>query len=684
MRASATLAVIAAFLLSALLFGLVFGSYYGISTGQGSSLLLTVLARPSRVAPGAGLLKLEAVCIAAVCLDLHDAGPCHRLVPQRGERVLTRRLAGVLGVILGLAGDALAGEANAPFPVGNTVYNVKHPTFGAKGDGAMDDTVAIQAAINAAGSTTYRGAVYLPDGQYNISAPLFIQKNSLTIGGPTIGNGTAPQGAVLRAQAGFNGPMFILLPEGETPANLRLTTALVTGSGQALTLQQSTQTFDTYIDFMDASVPLNGLTAFAIEVFFKATDLTRTHGNLVSSVGYRYNGEAGHTCFRLWVGSDGRLNGSLNIGGTVVSMASAASAVSAATVYHAALTYDGTTVRLFLGTAGGSSILQASQAASGTVSQVTYDLGSIGAEHFLFPDGGVYNDGLSGVIDSIRISKVARYTSNFTAPSAKLTSDSNTMLLENWDHETLYFSILQANSQTQYVPKRTPYTGAGISQVHLHDLTLLGNTPYGMGLFGKGVVNNAFERLTFAGFRDAVHFYTNPYLNSFNRINVVNGGRAGMILSNASGITALHGPVELAAVPYPLIWENGSGIADTLFVHGNYEVGLLLRTGQYAIHGAFLSNEDTSTSVEVAAVISSQNDTMLLQGGKVEAFHHVMPALIEDGDGVLTVIGTLFQMNAGASQVINQVTVPTVRAPRALNVNITNGVPISLGSVTSL
>jgi hypothetical protein len=56
-----------------------------------------------------------------------------------------------------------------------TLNNVKY--YGAKGDGATDDTAAIQAAITAAEAlTNNRGVVFLPDGVYLISSALTINR----------------------------------------------------------------------------------------------------------------------------------------------------------------------------------------------------------------------------------------------------------------------------------------------------------------------------------------------------------------------------------------------------------------------------------------------------------------------------------------------------------------------------
>ena len=56
---------------------------------------------------------------------------------------------------------------------GGAVFNVKHPTYGAKGDGIVDDTASIQAALDAA-SAAGGGVVYVPQGDYLLSDGLEI------------------------------------------------------------------------------------------------------------------------------------------------------------------------------------------------------------------------------------------------------------------------------------------------------------------------------------------------------------------------------------------------------------------------------------------------------------------------------------------------------------------------------
>ena len=56
--------------------------------------------------------------------------------------------------------------------------DVRHPDFGAVGDGVTDDTTAIQAAID---SLTSGGTILLPQGTYLISSALTVSVSALTI-----------------------------------------------------------------------------------------------------------------------------------------------------------------------------------------------------------------------------------------------------------------------------------------------------------------------------------------------------------------------------------------------------------------------------------------------------------------------------------------------------------------------
>jgi hypothetical protein len=76
-----------------------------------------------------------------------------------------------------------AGVFDKLYDDGGAVFNVKHPRFGAAGDGLNDDTAAIQATIDAVEASTSSGIVYFPPGNYLISDPLVIKGISLSLDG---------------------------------------------------------------------------------------------------------------------------------------------------------------------------------------------------------------------------------------------------------------------------------------------------------------------------------------------------------------------------------------------------------------------------------------------------------------------------------------------------------------------
>ena len=76
-------------------------------------------------------------------------------------------------------------------PESGGFISVKHPAFGAVGDGVTDDTVAIQAAINSLPATG--GSVLFPFGEYKVSATItFTSNQTLIATTPTHGNGRSP------------------------------------------------------------------------------------------------------------------------------------------------------------------------------------------------------------------------------------------------------------------------------------------------------------------------------------------------------------------------------------------------------------------------------------------------------------------------------------------------------------
>ena len=106
---------------------------------------------------------------------------------EPGKALTTRRrflgkAAGAVAVSTAVAGGADAAgttprQASSPSERG--IYNAKD--YGARGNGSADDTSAIQSAIAAAQQNQYGGVVYLPIGQYVVTAPLVIAGSNILI-----------------------------------------------------------------------------------------------------------------------------------------------------------------------------------------------------------------------------------------------------------------------------------------------------------------------------------------------------------------------------------------------------------------------------------------------------------------------------------------------------------------------
>jgi hypothetical protein len=108
------------------------------------------------------------------------------------------------------ADDAVAPTLLKPFaypgvpahtPGSDTLYVVTDPAFGAKKDGATDDTAALQAALDTAGKTG-GGTVFLPGGSYAVRGNLVIPPGVELRGTHDVPHHSIARGTILRLYAG--------------------------------------------------------------------------------------------------------------------------------------------------------------------------------------------------------------------------------------------------------------------------------------------------------------------------------------------------------------------------------------------------------------------------------------------------------------------------------------------------
>lgn len=392
----------------------------------------------------------------------------------------------------------------------NNVINVQ--AFGAVGDGLTDDTTSIQNAINfAAGATpptlpvnAPHRPVYLPPTSmcYLITKPLQINYPNAEFYGNS-GSNICQR---------YYGPAIINAGYQEDTLNLTTPISGVTGITNSLaTTGCSGKSCGLILanEYLDKP-RINGLSAYTIEFF---------HNQTVSYVVGQQLYEQGTTNISTAGRADTtsiKFDGSTHLEcimplSTGTLTATSTTTPSTSTTHHYACVLDpnagNATLRLFL---DGTQIGTASSGSASTTKVDPFEAipidGAPGACMTTWPGSQSTCNTYKGTYGPFRWSSSARYTSNFTAPTADFTNDSNTLLILDFPNSPDMTTLAQSwdsgrgGAVNVYLPI---HGGSGNNQIpnqHIHDLELCStNSPFSPpsdGLFAVWSPLSVYERLS--------------------------------------------------------------------------------------------------------------------------------------------------------------------------------------------
>jgi hypothetical protein len=404
-----------------------------------------------------------------------------------------------------------------------------------------DTYPALQAAVNdscAQSQSPWWPSIRIPEGTFPLSQTVLITCDTEILG-------ASRHGTVLHPT--FNGPALLI---ESSPISIATGPALV-GSGNSFV---ETRPPAATIDLSDMpTVALDGLSAFTAEATFNVHSYQSAQGYaaIVTSQGFAGTGSpllSQGFAFALGIANETQLLGNLTVNGTSYGLYGAAT-ISTGTTHHAALTFDGTVIRLFL-----DGQVASTQMASGTITQRPYEDVTIGGTGEAF-EGGFWEYPIDGAVDSVRLSNTVRYADTFVPPTDKFQPDASTLALENFDG--LQPGLVRAwGGTTSYM---LPVRGGGyMSGPTLHNFTIDG----GMGVVGFsvwGVTIHAIDCLNC----DYGFFITGPF-GGFDDLLVAAGtsrGRYG-ILSTGTGGNEFN-DIVLEGQRFPLV-VLGSQLLNTI------------------------------------------------------------------------------------------------------------------------
>lgn len=396
---------------------------------------------------------------------------------------------------------------------------------------AMCDWISSQGTGVSGGSVH---VVRLANRSYSVSKPVWSKAQIVLLGDGTGFDSLAAASPSLLAATFAGGP--ILAVQSAAAAVTGLTTALVTGTGfgwsatdnnRHLLLRESARLLD-----------VNGLSQFCVETFYKGTG-NGGNGTFVTSSGRLVTPDTLTSAFFLGIFIHGaRSTIHLSTTGTVTL---SGGVIDDNAVHHVAMSYDGSTVRLFV-----DGVAVSSSAGSGSVVQGCAEDVSVGVQVSVIPAQTQNFGNPNGVLDSLRISKTARYTADFTAPTAKLSSDTNTLALLNFDEQIGAFTKMRNADGTCWAWERDIRSAAasyGVPGTRVQGVTFKSSgQATAIWFAAKGQYEWSVE--DFMGVDLRVGVYALDGYNNYVRRFFLNGGgsnygRYGLVFGSLAGVNTI-------------------------------------------------------------------------------------------------------------------------------------------------
>lgn len=530
--------------------------------------------------------------------------------------------------------------------------------WGAIPDDGLDDLPAEQAAVDALPSTggSVAHAIVSTNG-YTWNKPLIISRAKITIEGAD-----TDRISTVVESGFFGGPLVFITPNVAFPTVAQLATG--TGSAYAIGSPNA-------INLSDAgAMEMNGLSAFTAECYIKFNALVAGDEYFIlSSRGRALYSDSQLGAFELAVDTTGgagteKIIGKLRVGATYFTV-TGSTIVTTGTTYHIAMSFDGSNIRLFV-----NGVLQATTAASGITTQRATEDVRIGRPSMIWPDTPDFEPAANAVIDSPRISQVARYTAAFTPPTAKFTNDTNTLALCNFDEQLTQMTKCYTKLGNAYMAQRVNGGLPFISEINIKNVRLNGKF-HSSGVFNFSSFNSAIQNVNMEFVRVGLFNYSSSFLTHISDLQVLGTEPSGVNRRSrflvgqglSSGVNYYEhlalsgGPVQFLSAGGGLTGTNiwvAMGATDSVF-------GMLFSAADNAtinINTGIVSDEAGSGTDTRAAIALSNVPVASFIGGDLQVQLNNVPQVIVDTaqqpyPAAVTFYGTQFEPHVSATEIIH-------------------------------